>query len=751
MIKLHEVHKVYTQGKVGYHALKNIDLFFEKGEFVSIFGPSGCGKTTLLNIMGGLDNPTSGEMVIDDRLTTEFVEKEWDYFRNHRIGFIFQQYNLIEHLPIVENVALSLKLGGKKSKFARKEAIALLEKVGLKDHLHKLPGELSGGERQRVAIARALINDPDIILADEPTGALDHTTGTEVMDLIKSICSDKLVIVVTHNRKMAELYSTRIIELKDGRVVSDSKPNDSKVKITKVRTKLRKKLSFKEAVKLSYYNIKGKFWRTILVSLGLSVGVVGLILVDALFNSIRDGLSQQESIVSNNPDVYVHIPQEDGADVQALRDELIATGYYKDILYAPRNEYTIQYDVTNDTLLSYPITLESIQLSQVDEISNTFTTLIGDSRLPINDNEIVLNMSTAKKLINQNLSLTNDEIWNTLNGNQFTIYDDYNYVPTYNSLFEQMNEGMCVVTEPWDGDITTPPVNYDEVILGSFNANILQLNVYRDSQIVISETESIFCADYSLLSWSQDYNDPSNEGTIVTIVGIHENALFPEMILSDNVLFTTSEALQTIDPDGDYNAYEKSIRFRAFIKNDLIEDKTTIQLAMQDKGYFVQENRNSFNVFQGLTDLFMYILQFIFSCIVAIAVITGGLMLLLILLISILERSREIGLIRAMGGTRSDIRVIYTGETTIIGLLAGLFSIILSIICVYVLNIVIYNNYLDLILKHLPFVDPKHLLTINYPKLIWAIVGSILIAIISGLIPAMRASRKKPIEALRNE
>lgn len=752
MIKLHEVHKVYTQGKVGYHALKNVDLYFEKGEFISIFGPSGCGKTTLLNILGGLDNPTSGEMVIDGRLTTEFVEKEWDYFRNHRIGFIFQQYNLIEHLPIVENVALSLKLGGKKSKYARKEALKLLEKVGLKDHVNKLPGELSGGERQRVAIARALINDPDIILADEPTGALDHKTGTEVMDLIKSICSDKLVIVVTHNRKMAELYSTRIIELKDGRVVTDSLPIDTKVKITKHRVKLRKKLSFKEALKLSYYNIKGKIWRTLLVSLGLSVGVVGLILVDALFNSIRDGLEQQQAVVTENPDVYIHVPPDGETDPKVLRDELIATGYFKDVLYAPRNEYTILYDVTNDTLLSVPISVGAIQLSDVDEITDTFTTLVGDSRLPVNDNEIVLNVSTAERLINENVTLTTEELWDTIKGNQYTIYDDFNYMPAYYSMVDKVEDGTCVITETWGEDINIPPVSYNATILGSFADNIAALSQYRSSQIVLSDTESLFCSDYDSMTWNKDYTDPSDEGTVVTIVGLHENALFGEIILSDNVIYTTSESVGTLYPDGDtYNAYEKSIKFRAFIKNDLIEDKTNIVLSIQDKGYFVQENFTSGNMFQGLTDLFMYILQFIFSCIVAIAVITGGLMLLLILLISILERSREIGLIRAMGGTRSDIRVIYTGETTIIGLIAGLFSIILSMFFVYILNIVIYNNYLDLILKHLPFVDPKHLLTINYKTLLWAILGSIIIAIISGLIPAMRASRKKPIEALRNE
>ncbi len=297
MIKLNEVHKVYLQGKVGFHALKDLNLYFEKGETVVVYGPSGCGKTTLLNILGGLDNPTSGDMVIDSKLTTTFIEKEWDYFRNHRIGFIFQAFNLIEHLPIIENVALSLKLAGTSDKESKKQAIELLEKVGLGNHLSKLPTELSGGERQRVAIARALINDPDIILADEPTGALDMKTGTEIMDLIKSISEEKLVIIVTHNKKIARKYSTRMIELVDGKVTKDTDPKDQKVDIIRTRERNKKKLKFREAIRLAYYNIKGKLWRTLLVALGLSVGIVGLILIDAFFNSIRMGIEQQDTVL----------------------------------------------------------------------------------------------------------------------------------------------------------------------------------------------------------------------------------------------------------------------------------------------------------------------------------------------------------------------------------------------------------------------------------------------------------------------
>lgn len=753
MIKLNEVHKVYTQGKSGFHALKDISLYFEKGEIVSIFGPSGCGKTTLLNIIGGLDSPTSGDMVIDDRLTTNFIEKEWDYFRNHRIGFVFQQYNLIEHLPIVENVALSLKLAGAKNKQAKHQAIELLKKVGLENHLNKLPVELSGGERQRVAIARALVNEPDIILADEPTGALDNKTGMEIMDLIKSICVDKLVIIVTHNKKIAEKYSTRIIELKDGRVTSDTRPIDKKIKISNVKTKRRSKLKFREALRFSFYNIKGKLWRTLLVSLGLSVGIVGLILIDAFFNSIRDGLEQQNAVLKNNPDLYIHEQYTEDYDLEFIRNDIENYDYFKEILYAPRNYFTILEDASDNSLLIKPVINSGVETPDNPAILETFTGLIGDSRFPENDNEIMINIDLAEQLITSNLNLTDEEIWDELKNNQYVIYDEYNYVPSEYTLYYQLTKGTCQITEVWDKDPLNPPLGYNETTMGTITDNIAALSVYREGTLQISETEEIYCDDYNSIDWDLSIGEPLGEGVTVTLVGINDNNLFPEFIISDNVIFnSTYQVNNYFNGEESGLLYNSSIRFRVFLNNDDLGSKVNIILDVEGDDYLVEENFNSgFGTFEGLANLFMYILQFIFSSIVFIAILTGGLMLLLILFISIIERKREIGIIRAMGGTRNDVRIIYTGETTIIGLIAGVFSVILSIILIAILNIVIYNRYLDLIIEYLPFVDPTKVLTINYTKLFFAILGSIVIAIISGLAPAIRASRKKPIEALRNE
>lgn len=751
MIKLHEVHKVYLQGKKGFHALKDATLYFEKGEIIAVYGPSGCGKTTLLNIIGGLDNPTSGHMVIGDRLTTQFTEKEWDHFRNHRIGFVFQSYNLIEHLPIVENVAISIKLSGEKPAVAKQKAIELLTKVGLEKHMAKLPGQLSGGERQRVAIARALINDPDIILADEPTGALDMKTGHEIMELIRSISEDKLVIMVTHNKKIANEYSTRMIELKDGRVVSDTAQKDKKVRIVNVKERQKGKLKFKEAIRLAYYNLMGKKWRTILISFGLSVGIVGLILIDAFFSSIRMGLAQQEMVIKDNPDLYVETTPEYSGTLDFAEDTLNGYSYFKDVLYAPEIAFPIARNVTKDADLYNPLYNEMIAIPTNSDILNSFTNFIGDGRLPSADNEFAISMDQAQKLVSENSYLTDEELWDKIKMNEYLIYTSFDYRPDDESISKEYYAEKCIVTglhDEVDG-VILPPVDYDETLVGNFGANIMALREYTQGFIQVGEFNEVYCQDYSALDWYLDTSQPSGDSETLTLVGIYDNSLFYETIVTAGFIHELEAQQRYILTD-----YEDAVtyRFRVFLKNDEIENKVAIVRTLENNDFWVYENFNvGMDLFEGIVNFFLYILQFIFSSIIWIAIITGALMLLLILYISVLERKREIGIIRALGGTRKDVRIIYSGETTIIGLLAGIMSVILSIVIVLILNWYLQRYQMDLIVRYLPFVDPSRILVINFGKMALAILGSIIIALISGLIPAHIASKKKPIEALRND
>ena len=228
LLKLNNIKKNYETGTESVKALKGINIEFRKSEFVSILGPSGCGKTTLLNIIGGLDHYTSGDLIIDNISTKKYKDRDWDTYRNHRIGFVFQNYNLITHQTVLSNVELALTLSGVDKQTRRKKAIEVLEKVGLKDQMYKKPNQMSGGQMQRVAIARALVNDPDILLADEPTGALDTKTSEQIMEILKEISKDRLIIMVTHNPELAQKYSTRIINLLDGEITSDSRPYSSK-------------------------------------------------------------------------------------------------------------------------------------------------------------------------------------------------------------------------------------------------------------------------------------------------------------------------------------------------------------------------------------------------------------------------------------------------------------------------------------------------------------------------------------------
>ena len=318
MLKLDSITKIYEMGDLKVEALKGISLQFRKNEFVSILGPSGCGKTTLLNIIGGLDRYTTGDLIINNKSTKEYKDKDWDTYRNHSIGFVFQSYNLIPHQTVLENVELALTLSGVTKEERRKRAVAVLNKVGLGDKLKNKPNQLSGGQMQRVAIARALVNDPEIILADEPTGALDSTTSVQIMELLKEISKDKLIIMVTHNPELAETYSSRIVRLLDGNLISDSNPyiegevkeipllsvsDDTELNKTQIKKKNKKKrMSFWTALALSFKNLLTKKGRTILVSFAGSIGIIGIALILAISSGFSTYVNKmQEDSLSSTP------------------------------------------------------------------------------------------------------------------------------------------------------------------------------------------------------------------------------------------------------------------------------------------------------------------------------------------------------------------------------------------------------------------------------------------------------------------
>ena len=287
MLVLKDIKKKYVTGELVQQALDGVSLSLRDSEFVAILGPSGSGKTTLLNVIGGLDRYDSGDLIINNKSTKKYKDRDWDSYRNHTIGFVFQSYNLIPHQSILANVELALTISGVRRADRRKRAAEALEKVGLGDQLHKRPNQLSGGQMQRVAIARALVNDPDILLADEPTGALDSKTSVQVMELLKEVANDRLVVMVTHNEEIANNYANRIVKIRDGRIVDDSNPYEPETKEeVKEEKTVKTKMSFLTSLALSFNNLRTKKGRTALISFAGSIGIIGIALIMSLSNGV---------------------------------------------------------------------------------------------------------------------------------------------------------------------------------------------------------------------------------------------------------------------------------------------------------------------------------------------------------------------------------------------------------------------------------------------------------------------------------
>ena len=362
MLKLTNIRKTYTVGDLSVDALRGVSLEFRDNEFVSILGPSGCGKTTTLNIIGGLDRYTSGDLIINGRSTREYTDSDWDTYRNHSVGFVFQSYNLIHHQTILANVELALTLSGVSKAERHRRAKEALEQVGLTDHMHKRPNQLSGGQMQRVAIARALINNPDILLADEPTGALDSETSVQVMDLLREVARDRLVIMVTHNPELAQAYSTRIIQLKDGEVIADSNPYESQEDapaLTGKEAKAGKKtsMSFPTALSLSLNNLMTKKGRTFLTAFAGSIGIIGIALILSLSSGINTYITkvQQDTLTS-----YPITIEAESVDMTSMLTSLMGVSDEEDS-GAPREEdrvyvSNVMYDMMDSMMNAETVT-----------------------------------------------------------------------------------------------------------------------------------------------------------------------------------------------------------------------------------------------------------------------------------------------------------------------------------------------------------------------------------------------------------
>ncbi len=491
MLKLSNITKQYTLGGNTIDALRGVDLEFRENEFVSILGPSGCGKTTTLNIIGGLDRYTSGDLIINGRSTKDYRDGDWDAYRNHSIGFVFQSYNLISHQSVLSNVELALTLAGVSKKERRRRAVEALEKVGLGDQLNKVPSQMSGGQMQRVAIARALINDPDILLADEPTGALDSETSVQVMELLKEVARDRLVIMVTHNPELAQQYSTRIVTLKDGRVTGDSNPYHAEEQAPvltgrQARADKKPSMSFLTALSLSLTNLRTKMGRTVLTAFAGSIGIIGIALILALSTGINDYINQvQEDTLTSYPLTI----QAESTDMTAMMASLM--GARRDQLTGgaaedqdPDRVYpsTVMYDMM-DSMLNAEVETNNLQ---------AFKEYLDNGGGGIKD------MANVHYSYDFDFDIyTQDENGDIVKCDVMTLMQDAMtamYGGDYSSYFQQMGS-MYSAMEVWEellpgenGELIAPQVRADyELLYGAWPERYDEVILFVDGNNEISD------------------------------------------------------------------------------------------------------------------------------------------------------------------------------------------------------------------------------------------------------------------------
>lgn len=657
LLKLKKVNKNYkVSSNQNFQALKDINVDFNNGELVSIIGESGSGKSTLMNLIAGLDSHFDGEILLNGRDIGKFSEKELDNYRKSKIGFVFQSCNLIPHLSILYNVTIALTLSNVSKEERVVKATNALKQVGLENHINKRPNQLSGGQKQRVAIARALINDPEIILADEPTGALDSETTEQVLNIIKDIASKgKLVIMVTHSEKVAA-HSSRIIKILDGKIIEDISNNCiNEIAATKdinqangiADNNANKNLSFFSAIKLAAHNMKQKLKRNVLVSLGVSIGIMSLIIMLALGNGIKAYFSSMIDSFMNPLVVEVNMPSEiDSNDPSAAMKVMMG-------------EKTSFKDENID------------ELSKINGVANlekgfTYVTMPGTNSLKSKDKEcdLMALMSTSSTLTDKNI--------------------EKGAMPGKNEIL--VNK---LVVDKLGEDIIGQTVSLSAVIEG----NVVKGDFVVSGIYTAGDNNSM--ADGMELAYV-NYDD------IEAILNSNDESLIPNVV---------------------------------YLVADNEEDASNIKKVTTDLGYGGSTAEAMGD--QMLTML--NVLTAVTTGIAAISLVVSSIMILVVLYISVVERTKEIGLLRAIGARSKDIKRIFVSEAFLIGISSGIIGLLGALLISLVVNKVSMGVF-----------DIK----VMNVTIIYSIVGisiSTIVSMIAGLFPANKASKLDPVDSLRTE
>ncbi len=805
MLKLEGITKDYKAGDGVVHALKGINLEFRRTEFVSILGHSGCGKTTMLNIIGGLDRYTDGDMSIDGVSTKKYKDVDWDTYRNIRIGFVFQSYNLIQHLTILDNVAMAMTLSGVGLAERKRRAEEALRTVGLEEQMKKLPNQLSGGQMQRVSIARAIVNNPEIILADEPTGALDSATSVQIMELLKEISRTKLVIMVTHNRELAEQYSTRIVSVKDGEIIGDTMPYDGSEEASaeknaefeatdkEKKKKLKKSsMSYSTAIKLSFKNLMTKKGRTLMTSIAGSIGIIGVCLVLAISNGFSTYVKDlQQTVLAGYP---VQIAQET-FDTNVLVNMFMGgtSGSNGKVQY-PDSDKIYQYNIINmisDAIIENDFGQDYIDyVKKVEEngwaSSVTYsygmnTTVIGKvSNFPGGDTYEKVNSSGG---LSFNVDISSMKIspnigWSEIIGDEEFILSQYDLIA--GSYPENKNQVILVVDSYNQSNVSVlkglgfseyrTEISFDD-ILGTKLRVIANDDLYEEGEngqfvekTESSELKELFTAPASETNLEIEVVGVlrPKEGTQLALLstGINYTSELTDYLLEVNGKSRIVEAqaantetdVTTGTPFTESSAYRKAMQ-------KLGGDTTPTGMNIYPKDFSGKEAIISYldawnssnpdnkveyvdmsEMATSMLNEIIRIISIVLVCFAAISLVVSSVMIGIITYVSVVERTKEIGILRSLGARKIDISNVFNAETFIIGLLAGVIGVIVTYILSIPINLIIYNL---VEIGTLCMLSPWHALIM--------IVVSFALTLIAGLVPSSVAANKDPVEALRTE
>lgn len=855
MLQCKNIIKDYVSGDEIVHALKGVSLSFREHEFVSILGQSGCGKTTFLNIIGGLDHYTSGDLIINGKSTKDYSDKDWDTYRNHQVGFVFQSYNLIMHQSVLSNVELALTLTGVNKEERRKRAIEALNKVGLSDQIHKKPTQMSGGQMQRVAIARAIVNNPDIILADEPTGALDSATSVQIMEILKEISKDKLVIMVTHNPQLADEYSSRIIRLKDGSLVSDSNPFNEQEMNVDMSVLKRPGMSFKMACSLSLNNLMTKKARTFLTSFAGSIGIIGIALIMSLSHGMQSYIDQMENdtmasypieIQANSSDMSTLMTTMMGMKKKTEEhtdSKIYSRPYVEDVLEslssskknnlsafksyiesskgkefrktakAIEYDYNLNLQVYNENTDSGLVQvspnglLDKLGMSDMMSIQSQFM----DSSAMTND-QVWLSLPESKKLRDDEYQLVegkwptnyNEVVLEVDENNEITDYALYslglldqdelvkNYQKILNGetdkisktnlksysvddilnlkfrlvlnsdLYQKVN-GLWInqsenesymkdvvskspeikvvgIIKPSDSTVSQPTMG------GVYYTKAMEVYVTsktENAQIVIEQKTNpninIFTQAEFASGQKMSMSNLTNE-QMMQLSSMSQEELMNYMnTYNENINATYDSNLTKLGVVDYSNPTKISLYASSFDGKEKLGDLITSYNKKQTKSNVITYNDFIGTMLSSVTSV-VNIISYVLIAFVSVSLIVSSIMIGIITYISVLERTKEIGILRSIGASKKDITRVFNAETFIIGLISGVLGILITLVLNVPISVVVEN-----------MTGVSHIAKLPINGAVFLIFIDLVLTILAGLIPSKIASKKDPVEALRSE